>query len=142
RDPCTAADGIFKPFNESQVNPGHKSKVTLSWKPLSDLMVYATYSEGFRPGGFNRGMGILSTSSPLYGKFTIPAFYNSDQLKNYEIGWKSAWFEHRLQFNGAVYQENWSNVQLGIYDPTLYGNAEFIVNGPNYRVRGVEQETI
>jgi iron complex outermembrane recepter protein len=141
-DPCAPPNGSFKLFNESQVNSGHKDKVNLSWKPLDGVMLYATYSEGFRPGGFNRGMGILSPSSPLYGKFTIPEFYNSDNLKNYEVGWKTQWFEHRLQFNAAVYQEDWSNVQLGIYDPSLYGNGEFITNGPNYRVRGVEPDII
>jgi iron complex outermembrane recepter protein len=141
-DPCVPPDGSFKIYNLAQVNTGHKSKVTLSWKPLNDVLLYATYSEGFRPGGFNRGNGILSPNSPLYGKFTIPSFYDSDNLKNYEAGWKTQWFDRRLQFNGAVYQEDWSNVQLGIYDPSLYGNSEFIVNGPNYRVRGVEPDLI
>jgi iron complex outermembrane recepter protein len=141
-DPCVPPNGSFKIYNLAQVNTGHKSKVNISWKPLDGVLLYATYSEGFRPGGFNRGNGILSPNSPLYGKFTIPSFYDSDNLKNYEIGWKTQWFNHRLQFNGAVYQENWSNVQLGIYDPSLYGNAEFIVNGPNYRVRGVEPDLI
>jgi iron complex outermembrane recepter protein len=141
-DPCVPPDGGFTIYNKTQVNSGHKDKVTLSWKPLEDALLYATYSEGFRPGGFNRGNGILSPNSPLYGKFTIPAFYDSDNLKNYEIGWKTEWFGHRLLFNAAVYQEDWSNVQLGIYDPTLYGNSEFIVNGPNYRVRGVEPDVI
>jgi iron complex outermembrane recepter protein len=139
-DPCVPPSGGFTFFNESQVNSGHKDKVTLSWKPLGDVLLYATYSEGFRPGGFNRGNGILSPKSPLYGKFSIPQFYDSDNLKNYEVGWKTQWFEHRLQLNAAVYQENWSNVQLGIYDPSLYGNSEFIVNGPNYRVRGIEPD--
>jgi iron complex outermembrane recepter protein len=139
-DPCVPPSGGFAIYNEAQVNSGHKNKANLSWKPLDSVLLYATYSEGFRPGGFNRGEGILSPSSPLYGKFTIPAFYDSDELKNYEIGWKTQWFNHKLQFNGAVYQENWSNVQLGIYDPSLYGNSEFIVNGPNYRVRGIETD--
>jgi iron complex outermembrane recepter protein len=141
-DPCVPPAGIFTIYNLAQVNTGHKDKVNLSWKPMDGVLLYATYSEGFRPGGFNRGNGILSPTSPLFGKFTIPSFYDSDNLKNYEIGWKTEWFDHRLQFNGAVYQEDWSNVQLGIYDPTLYGNSEFIVNGPNYRVRGVEPEVI
>src|SRR3984957_3819197 len=141
-DPCVPPAGIFTIYNLAQVNSGHKDKVTISWKPLDGVLLYATYSEGFRPGGFNRGNGILSPNSPLYGKFTIPSFYDSDNLKNYEMGWKTQWFDHRLQFNGAVYQENWSNVQLGIYDPSLYGNSEFIVNGPNYRVRGVEPDLI
>src|ERR1700722_8023698 len=141
-DPCAPPNGIFDVFNFSQVNSGHKSKANLSWKPWDGVMLYATYSEGFRPGGFNQGVGLLPPSSPLFGKFTVPRFYDSDTLKNYEIGWKTQWFDHRLQFNGAVYDEEWSNVQLQIYDAVLYGNSGFTVNGPNYRVRGVEGDVV
>jgi iron complex outermembrane recepter protein len=141
-DPCLPPNGIFDLFNITQVNSGHKSKLNLSWKPMDSVMLYATYSEGFRPGGFNQGVGVVPPSSPLYGIFTVPRFYDSDTLKNYEIGWKTQWFDRRLQFNGAVYDEEWSDVQLQIYDPTLYGNAGFTVNGPNYRVRGVEGDVI
>jgi outer membrane receptor protein involved in Fe transport len=141
-DPCTPANGIFDLFNFSQANSGHKSKATLSWKPLEDVMVYATYSEGFRPGGFNQGVGLIPPTSPLYGKFSVPRFYNSDTLKNYEIGWKTQLFDHRLQFNGAIYDEEWSNVQLQLYDAVLYGNSGFTVNGPNYRVRGIEGDVV
>jgi outer membrane receptor protein involved in Fe transport len=141
-DPCTPANGIFDLFNFSQANSGHKSKATLSWKPLEDVMVYATYSEGFRPGGFNQGVGLIPKTSPLYGKFSVPRFYNSDTLKNYEIGWKTQLFDHRLQFNGAIYDEEWSNVQLQLYDAVLYGNSGFTVNGPNYRVRGIEGDVV
>jgi iron complex outermembrane recepter protein len=136
--PCAPPNGIFDLFNFSQANSGHKSKVTLSWKPQDDVMVYATYSEGFRPGGFNQGVGLIPPTSPLYGKFSVPRFYDSDTLKNYEIGWKTQLFDHRLQFNGAIYDEEWSDVQLQVYDAVLYGNSGFTVNGPNYRVRGIE----
>jgi outer membrane receptor protein involved in Fe transport len=141
-DPCTPANGTFDLFNISQANSGHKSKATLSWKPLQDVMVYATYSEGFRPGGFNQGVGLILKTSPLYGKFSVPRFYDSDTLKNYEIGWKTQLFDHRLQFNGAIYDEEWSNVQLQLYDAVLYGNSGFTVNGPNYRVRGIEGDVV
>ncbi len=141
-NPCTPAAGIFDLFNFAQVNSGHKSKVNLSWKPLENVLIYGTYSEGFRPGGFNQGVGVIPKTSPLFGIFTVPRFYDSDTLKNYEIGWKTELFDRRLQFNGAIYDEEWSNVQLQIYDPTLYGNAGFTVNGPNYRVRGIEGDVI
>jgi outer membrane receptor protein involved in Fe transport len=140
--PCAPPHGIFDLFNFSQGNSGHKSKANLSWKPADDVMLYATYSEGFRPGGFNQGVGLIPPTSPLYGKFSVPRFYDSDTLKNYEIGWKTQWFDHRLQFNGAVYDEEWSNVQLQIYDAELYGNSGFTVNGPNYRVRGAEGNVV
>jgi iron complex outermembrane recepter protein len=135
---CAPPAGIFKMFNLNQINTGNKNKATLSYKPIDTVMVYATYSEGFRPGGFNNGTGILSPTSPLYGKFSPPTFYSSDSLKNYEIGWKTQWFDRRLQFDGALYQERWSGVQLEINDPSVYGNFGFTTNGPTYRVRGIE----
>jgi iron complex outermembrane recepter protein len=131
------ADNLRKTFT------GHKDKYNLSWKIVDGVMLYATYSEGFRPGGFNRGQGVLSPSSPLYGtSFKIPLYYSSDTLKNKEIGWKTTWLNHHLQFNGAIYQEDWLNVQLAIFDPLLYGNQIFTANGPDYRVRGVEGNLI
>jgi len=141
-NPCTPANSTFDLFNFAQANSGHKSRANLSWKPWEDVMFYATYSEGFRPGGFNQGVGLIPKTSPLYGKFSVPRFYDSDTLKNYEVGWKTQWLDHRLQFNGAVYDEEWSNVQLQIYDAALYGNSGFTVNGPNYRVRGVEGDVV
>ena len=141
-NPCTPASGIFKTFNLSQINVGNKNKVNLSYKPVDGVMLYVTYSEGFRPGGFNNGTGILSPSSPLYGKFTPPQFYSSDKLKNYEFGWKTQWFGNRLQFDGTLYQEKWSGVQLEINDPSVYGNFGFTTNGPDYRVRGMEGSVI
>ncbi len=152
-DPCTAppglsttleyvtlADGTHVPLTNT--NSGHKNKLNVSWKPAPGVMLYATYSEGFRPGGFNRGQGLLSPSSPLYGKFTVPVSYETDNLKNYELGWKTSWFDRRLQVNGALYEEQWTNVQLTLFDPPLYGNLNFTANGPDYRVRGLESEII
>jgi iron complex outermembrane receptor protein len=122
---------------------GHKNKVNLSWKPATGMLLYATYSEGFRPGGFNRGQGVgIPSTSPCYQKCTIPLGYDTDGLKNYELGWKTTWLDLRLQFNGAIYEEKWSNVQLSLFDPLLYGNLNFTANGPDYRVRGIEGEVI
>ena len=45
---CAPPNGIFDLFNFSQVNSGHKSKVNLSWRPLENVMLYATYSEGIQ----------------------------------------------------------------------------------------------
>ena len=63
-------------------------------------------------------------------------------LINNEIGWKTQWFDRRLEFNGAVYQEDWKDVQVQIFESCCYGNLSFVINGPNYRVRGVETETV
>jgi iron complex outermembrane recepter protein len=135
---CTGLSASVDADHDQITYTGTKPKYTLSWKVTDDAMVYSTYSEGFRPGGFNGTTSVITSSSPLYGVFVQPKAYGPDTLKNIELGWKTTWLNHRLQFNGAVYQENWDNVQVVIFAPALYGNNNFNYNGPDYRVRGLE----
>ncbi len=117
---------------------GFKSRANLSWQIDPDLLVYYTWSQGFRPGGFNR-----SSSLHLNGTFATPLNYAPDTLTNNELGWKTEWLDHRIQFNGAVYQEDWKNVQVAFFDPQGgLGNLTFTTNGPSYRVRGVETQVV
>jgi iron complex outermembrane receptor protein len=103
--PCTNLD---KAVYES----GFTHKLNLTWRIDDERMVYATWSTGFRPGGVNR-------------RGTIPP-YQPDRLTNYEVGWKTSWFDNSLRFNGAVYLENWNNFQfsfLGLNSFTEIHNA-------------------
>ncbi|MDE2184800.1 MAG: TonB-dependent receptor [Alphaproteobacteria bacterium] len=112
--PCTNLDKRVKETGETH-------KVNLTWQIDDQHMVYATYSTGFRPGGINR-----------YGK--LPP-YQSDQLENYELGWKTSWAGDRVRWNGAVYWENWKDFQfafLGINSLTQ------ITNGGQAQVQGIE----
>ncbi len=115
---------------------GAKSRANLTWKITPDILVYYTWSQGFRPGGFNRS----STHVPALN-YSTPLAFTPDTLINNEFGWKTQWLDHRLQFDGAVYQEDWKNVQDAFFNPAL-GNLAFETNGPNYRVRGVELQLI
>jgi iron complex outermembrane recepter protein len=128
-------------FTES----GTKSRGNITWHVAPDVMLYATYSQGFRPGGFNRSGS--STAAYIDGpdgkpQFAIPNEYLSDSLTNKEVGWKTEWFDHRLQWNGALYQENWDNVQIGFFDPGETGNLAFGSNGQDFRIRGVETSVV
>jgi iron complex outermembrane recepter protein len=138
--PCTTssdsinlnAEGLHSSYS------GFKSRANLSFKFTDDAMVYYTWSQGFRPGGFNR-----NSTSHLNGTFETPLTFAPDTLINNEVGWKTEWFDHRFQFNGAVYQEDWKNVQVLFFDPQGgLGNLVFTTNGPNYRVRGAETQFI
>src|SRR6202020_1145169 len=52
---------------------------------------------------------------------------------------KTLWFGHRLELNGAGYQEGWRNAQGSFFDPQSgLGNILILTNGPNYQVRGGE----
>jgi len=139
--PCTVPTANGNNLNSLDLNKvytGFKSRANLTWHFSDEGLVYYTWSQGFRPGGFNLGQGIVTPSSPLYGIFSPPLVYGPDVLTNNEVGWKTQWFGHRLQWNGAVYQEDWKDVQLTIFDPGVTGNNIFATNGPGYRVRGAE----
>ncbi|HEY3653463.1 MAG TPA: TonB-dependent receptor [Steroidobacteraceae bacterium] len=125
---------------------GFKSRGNISWKPMEDVLLYYTWSQGFRPGGFNRGAHIadhsVNTVNGASYVYQSPSAYAPDTLVNNEVGWKTQWFDRRLEFNGAVYQEDWKDVQVQIFQSCCYGNLSFVTNGPNYRVRGVETEFV
>jgi outer membrane receptor protein involved in Fe transport len=149
-NPCvsTPATGVLSNLNNldakhlDKTYKGWKSRGNLTWHVLPDALVYYTWSQGFRPGGFNRAQSVIKPGSPIYGLFVPPLAYDPDTLTNNEIGWKTEWLEHRVQFNGAVYQEDWKGTQIAIFDPGVTGNLIFTTNGPNYRVRGVETSFI
>ncbi len=115
-------------------SPSHEKgttpKVTLSYKPNSDLLFYATFSEGYRPGGFNRRGG------PAKGGFSIPFTYHSDGVKNYEVGWKTTFMNNRLRWNGSAFLIDWTGIPVSIYAPKI-SNSTFVLNGPDARVKGV-----
>jgi iron complex outermembrane recepter protein len=119
-------------------------------------MFYYTYSQGYRPGTFNRLTGgrtniwVDANGVPLPNgvvkgpgdtkptQFTKPLGEGPDSLLNNEIGFKSEFFEHRLQVNASAYKMDWDNVQTLIYNPPVYGNTTFGLTGPNYRIKGGE----
>lgn len=127
----------------SNTESGFKSRANVTWHVTPDAMLYATYSQGFRPGNFNVTAGALHTYGPDgVPQYAIPKGYLSDDLTNYEFGWKTEILNRRLQWNGAIYQENWDNVQMILFDPGLVGNVGFNTNGPNYRTRGLETSIV
>lgn len=98
-------------------------RVNLSWKATDTSLLYATWSEGYRPGGINR--------NPFAGN------YVSDFLTNYEVGWKSRFADDRLQFNGAVFFEEWDDIQVSFQG----GNGiTQVANGGAAEVKGIEAQ--
>ena len=95
---------------------GAIKKFNLSYKIQPGVMAYATYSEGYRPNGVNRG------TAPADG---IGPTYQSDTVKNYEAGLKSQWLDNRLRVNLTGYHMNWNDIQF----TTLVPGVVFFVSG-------------
>jgi iron complex outermembrane receptor protein len=138
---CQSASSFnLNAANLSNSESGYKSRGNLTWHIVPDVMVYYTYSQGFRPGGFNQNGGFFIYAPGPDGvpQYAVPRSYSSDKLTNSEIGWKTEFLDHRLQWNGAVYRETWDNVQVAFFDPGVTGNIFFDTNGQDFLIKGVE----
>ena len=107
-------------------------KVTGEWTPTDDLLFYATYSEGFRAGLLNRPGGAAGPNN-----YTVPYAVDTDEVKNYEIGWKTELFDNSLRFNGSAFFVEVDGLQTTIFDPNIV-NLFFSDNAANAEIQGVE----
>jgi iron complex outermembrane receptor protein len=114
--PCSNLD-------KSTSGHGFLPKGNLTWKIDGVGLVYATYSEGFRPGGVNRRAGLPP--------------YQPDKLINYEAGWKTSAWDNRVRFNGAIFYEKWKNIQLAFLG---LNGLTTISNVGNATIKGVETD--
>ncbi len=111
------------------------TKVNVSYQMTDDLLTYATYSEGFRPGGFNRGGGVGS-SNPAFPSVSVT--YDTDDVTNYEFGWKAMLLDNRVRFNGNLYYIEWDNMQVSRFDPVNVSILTFIENAADSEITGFE----
>jgi len=151
---CIAAGSCGFGINLNKKESGFRSRGNITWHITPDTMAYYTYSQGFRPGGFNRtkvlpdGTVVLKAEAPAVAgdnttkQFFKPAGYDSDNLVNNEIGLKTEFWDHRVQINASAYRMVWSNVQLPLFDPVHLGNTTFDINGPTYTVKGFELQGV
>ncbi|MFI4889672.1 MAG: TonB-dependent receptor [Steroidobacterales bacterium] len=140
--PCLgAADTNESAGDYNKVYSGFRSRANLSWHVTEDALLYYTWSQGFRAGGFNRGESshLVPGTNQTY---TIPTNFSPDTLVNNEIGFKTQWDDKRYEINGAIYREDWSNIQVELFLPLDFSNLSFVANGPSYRVQGAELQAI
>jgi len=110
----------------------YKGTVTLT--PTEDLLFYATYSEGFRPGLLNRPGGALGPDG-----FTVPFELETDEVQNYELGWKTDLLDGQFRLNGSAFYVDISNLQTQIFDPSIT-NLFFSDNAANAEIMGIEAD--
>ena len=131
------APGNANGYPDKAQTDGAIGKVTYSWNPSEDVMYYATWSEGFRPGLLNRPVG---SSSPD-GSYTVKPAVDSDEVTNYEFGWKAVLQDGALRFNGSVFMIDVSGLQSTIFDPSIV-NLFFSDNAADAEIKGVEGDFV
>jgi iron complex outermembrane receptor protein len=108
----------------------------LNWTPSEDVLIYGTYSEGFRPGLLNRPGGASNAAG-----YTVPFELLTDEITNLELGWKTDLYDGQLRFNGSAFFVEIENLQTTIFDPSI-ANLFFSDNAANAEVTGLEADFI
>lgn len=85
---------------------GFNPKFALSWHFTDQISILASVADGFRYGGVNT---INEITNGISGQ---PYFFESDSLRNYEIGFRSTWFDRRLIADFAAFYIPWDNMQV------------------------------
>jgi iron complex outermembrane receptor protein len=102
-------------------------RANLSWRPLEDVMLFASFSTGYKSGGFNAGGAAAALDS-------IRRVYDGESVDNYEAGFKSQWLDRMITANLTFYRMEIS----GFQDRSFDGLSFVVANAGSLRQQGFE----
>ncbi|MEM9878638.1 MAG: TonB-dependent receptor [Pseudomonadota bacterium] len=88
-----------------------------------DRSISFSVSRGYRAGGFNPGSEVIEEFDPEF-------------LTNYELAFRSQWFDRRLTVNTNIFYANYDDIQ--VLQPTPLGFTNEIINGAEAELYGAE----
>jgi iron complex outermembrane receptor protein len=138
-------------FDGKRKDTAFTPRASISFKPNADNNLYASYSRGFKGGGFDP-RGLTSVAPDLNGDGVRSAdeiyqymSFDPETVDSYELGWKGAAFDRRLHFAAALFQADYKDVQIpGSEGAVVNGIPTFVgvtTNAGKARFRGAELET-
>jgi len=114
-------------------------KASVDWKVNKDVLLFASYSEGFRPPVTNRvGGGLAKNQQGAFDGFRIPVYSTTDSLDNFEVGFKSTLLDQNLRLNATAYYSDISDLQTSRFDPTNISFLVFTDNVGDAEIRGID----
>ena len=107
--------------------------VSLSYKPNRDILVYASYSKGFKSGAFQ----YFAFTAPLAG-----VVVNPEKLNAYQGGVKADLFDRRLRINASVFQYKYKDIQVPRIEIPAGGTVPSVTlsNAARSTLKGFEVE--
>ena len=129
-------DGVF---NESDVI----LRATLDWRVSDDLLLFATYGQGFRHGVTNRNAGVGARNSrglAAYDGYRVPAIAETDELENWELGMKGDFADNTFRLNATAFFSKISDLQVSRFDPVNVAFLVFIENVGDAEIMGLDAD--
>lgn len=115
---------------------GTSPKFGINWQATDNLFTYASLTKGFKSGGFNPVPPNTNTGVP--GQIAFPVPYGPETVKSYELGVKFQTANHRLRVNTALFQAEYSGLQLPVFFPGT--SSSYTSNASSATIKGLELE--
>jgi len=108
-------------------------RVVLSYQATEDVNLYASYSTGFKSGGFQFAPFNLGAANVLF---------DPEEITTYEVGMKSEWLDRRLRLNAAAFMYDYENLQVSRIIDTPSGPQTLISNAAESEIKGIDIEIL
>ncbi len=112
--------------------------VNLSYQWTDAIMTYATYSKGFKSGGFTQRVFPPIVPAPGQDPAEVIPSFDPEFVKSYEVGYKSTFWDRRVQLNVAAFYTDYNNMQILVREAV----APITVNAAKATMKGAEAELI
>jgi iron complex outermembrane recepter protein len=94
-------DALADRYDDDDFSP----QVILSWRPTDDLMVFASYTEAFKAGGFAHGSTLFPTTA------VSDITYEAESVEGYNLGLKATLFDSRVYLSAVGYYNEFTDLQ-------------------------------
>lgn len=119
------------PFRDKYDADDLTPKVGLNYRVNDDVLVYASYSEGFKSGGFN--VDFIQTLEELP--------YEEETAESWEIGLKSTLADGRARLNLALFDTTFDNFQVQQFQRISETVSRIAIsNAAQANTKGIEAE--
>jgi iron complex outermembrane receptor protein len=141
--PMLPGDRIL-PFQEFELDFNDTNFMgTLAWDWTDDVMVYFSYSDAYKSGGFDQRFA-APPIDPNTGALTnAPSSFQPEEAATFEIGMKSEWLDNTVRLNVALFHTDYDDLQIIIretFNPITFNGGEADIDGAEVELTWVPTE--
>lgn len=127
-------------FTDSRSWESLSPRIAIAFKPSDSSNLYASWTRGFRSGGYNLRITQPAAFEQVSAELGSPAF-DEEQVDTFEVGAKWQSPDGLAQLNGAIFWTEVGGLQREVNLPSLTsGLAQSVYNTADARIRGGEVE--
>ncbi|MEP7311563.1 MAG: TonB-dependent receptor [Pseudomonadota bacterium] len=123
------------PQSDNKTFKANTPKFGINWQVTDDFLTYASYTKGFKSGGFNP---VPPANSIGGGQTGRPVPYAPENVESYEIGGKITLFDRRVRLNVAAFRAEYTDMQLPQFFPGT--TTSYTTNASSAIIKGIEFE--